>query len=215
MTTITGSSSGSSGGGLTPLEMPCEIKFLGYVAMYVNSTAQLCTGTTFWVALGYTGDYITATPTADQYSTITDVSGSGGNLYSVLTGAVGHTETSHVKITIDGTAYEKHFLRTGTGSTASRVLMGSSMSHSGSVYYKQYLQGLNTLKAYNQPENHNADYYNKGIHSYPFNPIAGKHLGMPSIRFNDSLKIEIKSSAVPALGLARYQGAQYLLDDYL
>jgi hypothetical protein len=205
----------SSGGGTTPLEMPCEIKHLGYVGVYLSSTALYCSATSFWNPINYAGDYITAIPTANQYSTITDVSGSGGHLYTVLTGAVGQTETSDVKITIDGTVYEKHFVRTSTGGTASRIVMGPSMAHNGSSYYTKYLQGYSTSRSYNQPEGHNADYYNRSIHTYLTDPITATQLGLPSVRFADSLKIEIKHSAVPAAGLARYQGAQYLLDNYL
>ena len=217
------STGGGAGGGAfltSPLELPRLSLESAYMGIKNNVGTRVGVHqTTFWDLYDNNYSYVNlATGTYMEYVTVVDINNAnGGLLHHVISGAQWYSNTNiadiGIKITMDGTVYEidgiETFIQNSGGSN--RAFLGYlSPSHPQvSNTASQSLGGY-----YNFHQNGNAK-MTKGFHSsyvnhYSTVPSPEEQILFPSVKFNQTLKVETKAR-YNTTRLGNYSGVGYKL----
>lgn len=163
--------------------------------LYNASTAMSAHENTFQIRLDKHGAYEgTSGRTADQYYTVVNVTSGTGYVGWILTGSNTNTAaTVTVKCTIDGVAVERTIDPQG-GTTYQRCLFGNT-----GVVATSYQDAEDLYVSYGRPyweKNFDDDthVYYGGWYIYLLPVQEMMKLGVPCMKFNKSLKVEIKES---------------------
>ncbi|WP_312222562.1 hypothetical protein [Rhizobium rhizoryzae] len=210
----------SSGGGMSlPGGMTKDPRLLpvydatGGVNVYVGttSTSMNTVNLDFWNQVALIGA-VSSTATSNVYTTLCNITGAG-ILFHVISPAIANvTDDVFFKITVDGTVYE--IIKTNTwgiaNATTSRVVFGSASS--GSVASSLWATAAAMVTDY-AGSAQSVQAFRKATSSVFLNPPS--HImtfGWPCLRFEQSLKVEVKVSNIASAGNSAYCAATYILD---
>jgi hypothetical protein len=211
MSTITGLiSAGGAGGGAT--NIVTDINLLTRVIVQ-QSLTDLRYGTTLYNPgessyysnpFNYNYTYQAEATTADTYVTLADITSSsnGGYLHCLVTPATIDTESTTIKFTVDGTATEITYAN-GSGSSTHVVgIFGGTIPNPQTTTNESH---FNTANLGHQAgtiwtrEDTTNKWYAGSQNNLICQPWLSQALNLPRLRFESTLKIEIKKSAIGAV----------------
>ena len=212
---------GSTGSALPdPTYMRRYVHSLGYPMLKTSPTAtSYCSSSAFWTRYNLSFDSVSVT-TDNVYTTIVDItSAANGGILSHVIGPVGQsTNQTDFKITIDGTEYL--FSYSGAGYANHRATLGVSLGRvsSSSGYTQAWLSSNNNHYSYFPSSSTNASSTNGGFilacNRADLGPLASVSITLhdaPYVRFEDSCKVEVRTSSVATATVYRNAGAATLL----
>lgn len=178
-----------------------------YMLYTSNNSVYNRTEATFWTGLDRQGDYITTT-NVTSYTTVTNVTSGSGLLAWVMIGTPTGSAMvdQYIRITIDGTAKE---FRTKTYAGNGHHVIW--MSHPNMIrwYHNNNVrnQGLASFNA-----TYTTAYENSFRNGYFFLPPASMLDNNIGLKFESSLKVEVKCANTLFSGATGYSGACYALN---
>jgi hypothetical protein len=196
-------------GGMTkdPRLLPCYDGTSG-TNIYDGTVSQASSVLAFWTELDLIGAVATGS-TDDTYKEICNITGSGVLFHVISQGITNTTDDVTFRITVDGTEYVIAKTQTwaAAGTHTSRVVLGCSApdtlitKYSATTVFLHDFAGASSAQA-----------YAKGTANLvPPSEIINN--GMPCLRFDESLIVEVKTTDVPtAFDYGAYCGATYILD---
>ena len=212
MSTITGLFGGGGGGGaMTNIFTDPTYLMRSFLTssqlrtILQNSTSTGDTSSSFWTEVAKANEWYTAILTAaNTYVTVADISSAanGGFLYNVITNGCTGTfgDTSTIKITVDGTAYEFTGGQNGTSPTTnSRFCIGMMLGaySIGTSDYENY-DPFTTYWNYNWDVGDAVDttnhVYGSSYRSMLPTASTAEGLNLQKVRFESSIKVEVKST---------------------
>lgn len=212
MSTITGLFGGGGGGGAMTniFTNPTYLmrSFLTSSALATvqqNGTVTNDSSSAFWTEVAKANEWYTAILTAaNTYVTVADISSAanGGFLYNVIANGCAGTfgDSSTIKITVDGTAYEITGAQNGTSPTTNmRFSIGSTLGtySVGTSDYENY-DPFTTYWNYNYDIGDAVDttnhVYGSSYRSMLPTASFAEGLNFQKVRFESSIKVEVKSS---------------------
>lgn len=213
---------GSAGGGALPdpTYMRRYVHSLSYPMLKTSPTATAyCNSSAFWTRYNLSFDSV-GVSTNDVYTTIVDItSATNGGILSHVIGPVGNgTNQTDFKITIDGTEYL--FSYSGAGYANHRATLGVSLGRvsSSSGYTPSWLSSDNNHYSYFPSSSTNASSTNGGFilacNRADLEPLASVSITLhdaPYVRFENSCKVEVRTSSVSATATYQNAGAATLL----
>jgi hypothetical protein len=199
-------------GGMTkdPRLLPC-FDGTSSTSLYDSTSAQAASASGFWTELNLVGASATSS-TDDTYTAVCDITGSGV-LFHVVSQAITNTsDTVTFRITVDGAEYviDKTQTWTFADQPQRRIVLGCCQATStatkytsGSVYFQDFAGDLASTQAFSKV----------GGVIYLTPPSEIMTSSLPCVRFEESLKVEVKVTDVSAVGTTpQYCGATYILD---
>lgn len=218
------STGGGSGGGAfltSPLELPrvsLESAYMGLKnANYATITAS---SQSFWDLYDHNYSYVNlSTGAYQQYVTVVDINNAnGGLLHHVISGAKMSPNTNlaniGIKITMDGTVYEiddiKTFINHSGGSN--RAFLGYLLPSRAQTVDASSQQPVGSYLNFQQSADARMT---KGFDSsyknfYSTIPSPEEQILFPSVKFNQTLKVETKAR-YESTRLGHYSGVGYKL----
>lgn len=204
-------------GGMTkdPRLLPCfdctyqmELKF--------QTTAQyLATSATFWTAIDAVGAF--ATTSADNtYTTICDLTGAGVLFHVISQEITNTTDDVTFRITVDGIEYviaKTQTWQVAPSSYGGRVGLGLFSSNAAvfdtsGTWFRGFPSGVDWTQAFT-----NFGGSGSGATGHPISPETIMRNGWSCVRFEKSLKVEVKVTDVNvASTYGQRCGATYILD---
>jgi hypothetical protein len=197
---------GAGGGGFltSPLELPRTSLESAYMSMKsANGTRVGANSTTFWDLYysNYAYFYL-SNVTYGEYATVVDINNAnGGLLHHVISGAGWYNNTNNlnivIKITMDGTVYEIDGINTiVTNSLGSnRAFLGYLSPTHPQINTTQTNQSVGGY--YNYQQNANATmtkgFQSSYVQAYSTVPSPEEQILFPSVKFNQTLKVETKA----------------------
>jgi len=187
----------------------------GYVAGDISTYAgdKILTSSTTWGYWAAWGD--TTQVTADNtYVTVTNVTSGAGVLTNIISpGVTSISDTVSIKVTVDGTAYEYTF----TAAAATDRFFAGAVMERGQVVYNSSSQNQGVLPCPMDWSNAGlvsgiASRLDSGYINLLVPPHGVLQLGVPVVRFETSLKVEMKSSDYTGTNERDYCGVIYTLD---
>jgi len=152
--------------------------------------------------------------TDDTYVTLLDITGSG--FMNTLVGLGANTgTTSTIKITVDGTVY--NMIHDYAGVAGSKLLIGSYLNTIGNTSQTTNYDPLNSSVSYgfydgftlSDTTNNN---YGMNVENKLLIPsYVSEAIGLPRLRFNESIKIEVKQNTIYSSGISSKAFVQYTL----
>ena len=218
------STGGSASGGAfltSPLELPRTSFESAYMSIKTNFGTRLgASSQTFWDLYDNNYSYVNlSTGTYGEYVTVVDINNTnGGLLHHVISGTGWYNNTNNnaigIKITMDGTVYEIDDIDTITTNSAgsNRAFLGYLLPAHPQLSNTTSQQAVGGY--YNFQQNANAR-MTKGFDSsyvgtYSTVPSPEEQILFPSVKFNQTLKVETKARwATTRLG--QYSGVGYKL----
>ena len=165
----------------------------------------------FWTELALMGAQATGS-TSDTYKEVCNITGSGILFHVVAQSAANTTDDTTFRITVDGTEYviAKTQTLTTAASQSNRLCMGACVDASKTALYTTAAVWLQTFSG----SAASTDVFKLGsgqIYMVPPSHIINN--GMPCLRFDESLVVEVKVTNVYGTGTyPAYCGATYILD---
>lgn len=214
---------GAGGGGFltSPLELPrislesARINLKSVINQNTTASAQA-----FWDLYDNNYSYVNlATGTYGEYVTVVDINNTnGGLLHHVISGTGWYSGTNNlnigIKITMDGTVYEIDDIETIIASSlgSHRAFLGylsPTISQIGASNAYQSVGGY-----YNWHQNANATmtkgFQSSNVNFYSTLPSPEEQILFPSVKFNQTLKVETKAR-YQTTRLGHYSGVGYKL----
>ena len=218
------STGGAAGGGgflTSPLELPrLSIESARLYLKTSNTATQAASATAFWNLYDDNYSYVNlSTGTYGEYVTVVDINNTnGGLLHHVISGTGWYSNTNNnaigIKITMDGTVYEIDDIDTITASSlgSNRAFLGYLSPTNAQIGTTQPNQSVGGY--YNFAQNANAamtkGFQSSNIYFYGTLPSPEEQILFPSVKFNQTLKVETKARyATTRLG--QYSGVGYKL----
>lgn len=156
----------------------------------------------YWSKIDYWQGATGTTSASNVYTTLLDVTSSGGYLFNVISPGARNTGSPRVvwiKLTVDGVVYEYSMILNSSDLLAfDRFIIGST-----------YQTDAGAGSVYGSYEN---DFYSTWQSSSLISPHIFINNNVPRLRFNDSLKVECKQEHYATNNYNHYCGVTYKLD---
>lgn len=220
------STAGGSAGGSHFLTSPLELPRTSFNSSnigwkYTSSARYIMTQQAFWDLYDNNYAYVNLNTNTNygDYVTVVDINNTnGGLLHHVISGTGWYNNTNNnaigIKITMDGTVYEIDDIDTVVTNSggSNRAFLGYAMTHGGQLSSANAVNAIGTY--FNYVANANAA-MTKGFDSsfITFNasvPSPEEQMLFPSVKFNQTLKVETKARWSTS-SLGNYSGVGYKL----
>mgnify|MGYP000577886391 CR=1 FL=1 len=206
------------GGGLTnnPLDLPRFYPRHDYLYLkYASNSIYAVSSQSFWDEYANIWTY-GVLASNDTYLTIADVSGNNGGVLHHVIGPGSYVQTNwqYIRITVDGTEYEISMRTDDNYYSGARMYLGGVISGfpGGTAATGEHL--FNDSNSYYNNANEtppNGGFISNAGLNYLTLPTAHQANFLPTLRFESSLKVEVKQQYLRSIHLGTTVGCAYKL----
>lgn len=190
--------------------------FAGFAELRLKdgkSTVYDATTAGFWTAFARHGAVGNVT-TSNTYATIVNLTSSSGWMGNIVSCALYYfsgSTTLHIKLTLDGTAYEITTGSVAATGTADRLVIGPSFPGEPSTTGAGAGIGDDLSSDFDAAQIASIPWHDDGV---VISPSHAWSRGFPMLRFESSLKVEVKTSNYQTANNEHKAGVTYILDKW-